>query len=244
MDKDDKKKTGLQSLLGNLTKSEDSPSSASDRPKSVPSANKKESEPLKTDSKVLPGKAKSSPPPVSSGSAGATAKEKSSETKTKPKPKEVKQMNEEEITNHISADLSDQDKKEIYDAIDVIRRKLSFAKDFSEEEKESLMHLGKTGRKFVEKAQNLVESAPGILPRSFDVDEFHRDAELYHELSQISREMKKLTERISDTEAAVGSDAFTASLVVYQSGKLARTGDDMDNLLTGWRRGVTDALHD
>ncbi len=157
---------------------------------------------------------------------------------------EPSKMKEEGITNHISADLTEQDKKEIYDAIDVIRRKLSFAKDFSDEERRSLMRLGKTGREFVEKAQALVEAAPGILPRSFDVDEFHRDAELYHQLGQISDELRKLTDRVSDTEAAVGSDAFTASLVVYQSGKLARTGDDMDNLLSGWRRKVSDGLKD
>ena len=143
---------------------------------------------------------------------------------------------EDDVTNYVSADLSEQDKRDIYDAMDVIRRKLSFVKDFSKEERANMMRLGKSGRSFVDKAQNLVQRDPGILPRSFDLGEFMRDAELYQELGNIADELQKLFERVSDTEAAVGSDAFSAALVVYQSGKLARTGDDMDNQLGGWRR--------
>ena len=131
--------------------------------------------------------------------------------------------------------LSDDDKRQIYDAIDLIRRKLSFTRDFTEEEREDLMRLGKTGRRFVDKAAGLVDRSPGILPRSFDVDTFNRDAALYQELGDISDELRKLSEQVDDTEAAIGSDAFSAALVVYQSGKLARTGDDMDNLLSGWK---------
>lgn len=151
---------------------------------------------------------------------------------------------EPEITNNISADLTERDKQEIYEAIDLIRRKLSFAKDFTDDERSSLMRLGKTGRNFVEKAQNLVERSPGILPRSFDLEEFKRDADLYQELGNIADELHRLTDRVADTEAAVGSDAFTAALVVYQSGKLARTGDDMDNHLAGWRRKISDSVYD
>ena len=97
----------------------------------------------------------------------APAREKNEETETKKSP-QPNRMKDDEITNNISADLSEQDKKEIYDAIDVIRRKLSFAKDFTDEERKGLMQLGQTGRNFVDRAQNLVQRAPGILPRSFD----------------------------------------------------------------------------
>lgn len=153
-------------------------------------------------------------------------------------------MSSNDITNHVSSDLSEKDKRQIYEAIDLIRRKLSFAKDFTEEERSNLMRLGKTGRTFVDKAQNLVETSPGILPRSFDLEEFNRDADLYQELGNIADELQRLTDRVKDTEAAVGSDAFTSALVVYQSGKMARTGDDMDNHLAGWRRKKNDSVFD
>ena len=214
MDKEDKKKSGFPNLLGRV-KTEAPPHDRSRYPDKVvqeppPKASVKE-----VSESELP------PPP------------RKQQTETIESPQSTR-MKDDEITNHISADLSEQDKKEIYDAIDVIRRKLSFAKDFNDDERKSLMHLGQTGRNFVDRAQNLVQRSPGILPRSFDIDEFHRDAELYQELGNITDELTKLTQRICDAEAAVGSDAFTASLVIYQSGKLARTGDDMDNHLTGW----------
>lgn len=161
-----------------------------------------------------------------------------------PEPELMMSDDDLDITEHVSGDLTEKDKRQIYEAIDLIRRKLSFAKDFSEEERRNLMRLGKTGRTFVEKAQNLVDSSPGILPRSFDLEEFNRDADLYQELGNIADELNRLTERVQDTEAAVGSDAFTAALVVYQSGKLARTGDDMDNHLAGWRRKKNESVFD
>lgn len=141
-----------------------------------------------------------------------------------------------ETTNNISASLSEQDKKEIYDAINLIHSKLPFAKNYSEEERDKLMRLGDTGHKFIDKAQGLVKNSPGILPRSFDTEEFSRDAELYQELGEIHQKLKKLTNMVADSESAVGGDAFTAALVVYQIGKLARVGNDMDdNLSTGNR---------
>ena len=243
MEKDDKKKTGFPNLLGR-GKNDNKPQERAGKRLPPPKTTIQEKKPVpkldeKEKAEVKEEKKEEAP------RAAAPPKEERVEEKPKesgsPNPT---MMKDDEITNNISADLSEQDKKEIYDAIDLIRRKLSFAKDFSQEEKSSLMHLGQTGRNFVERAQNLVQRAPGILPRSFDVEEFHRDAELYQELGNITEELKKLTERISDTEAAVGSDAFTASLVVYQSGKLARTGDDMDNHLAGWRRKISDQVSD
>jgi len=145
-------------------------------------------------------------------------------------------LDSDALSPDFSIDLSEEDKREIYDAIDVIRRKLSFARSFTQEERDHLMRLGKSGRRFVEKAGDLVQRSPGILPRSFDPDSFKRDAELYQELGDIADELKKLSEQVADMEAAIGTDAFTAALVVYQSGKLARMGDDMDNHLGGWRR--------
>jgi hypothetical protein len=218
----DKKKSGFPNLLGKSKTDSDKASSkpvpsdfvASPKPEILPSPNRE-----------------AATTPNGNGTASSSA--------DRDKP-----MRDEEVTEFVSADLTEKDKRQIYEAIDLIRRKLSFAKDFSEEERANLMRLGKTGRTFVEKAQNLVETSPGILPRSFDLEEFNRDADLYQELGNIADELHRLTERVKDTEAAVGSDAFTASLVVYQSGKLARTGDDMDNHLAGWRRKKADSVFD
>lgn len=139
-------------------------------------------------------------------------------------------------TNNVSAQLSDEDKKAVQNALQVIREKLNFLKDYSEDERKGMMQLGKVGRTFIGRALDLVQNSPGVLPRSFDEEEFANDALLYAELGEIGDQLAELHRRVVDTEAAVGMDAFTAALVVYQAGKVAREGAAMDHGLPGLER--------
>lgn len=139
-------------------------------------------------------------------------------------------------TNNVSAQLSEEDKKAVQNAIQTIRERLTFLKEFTEEERKGMMQLGKVGRTFIGRALDLVQNSPGVLPRSFDEEEFANDALLYAELGEIGDQLAELHRRVVDTEAAVGMDAFTAALVVYQSGKLAREGAAMDGGLPGLER--------
>ncbi len=138
-------------------------------------------------------------------------------------------------TNHVSARLSEEDLRAIHGALNVIRQNLPFLKSFREEERESLMHLGKTGRTFIRRALDLVMRDPGVLPRSFDEEEFAGDALLYGQLGEIGDLLKELHQQVVDTEAAVGTDAFTAALVVYQCGKMAQRSE-MDGGLPGMEK--------
>ncbi|MEM0967733.1 MAG: hypothetical protein AAF191_10170 [Verrucomicrobiota bacterium] len=139
-------------------------------------------------------------------------------------------------TNHVSARLSEGDKDAIKDAIQTIRERLHFLKEYTEEDRQGMMHLGKVGRNFIGRALDLVQNSPGILPRSFDEDEFANDALLYAELGELAEQLSDIHRRVVDTENAVGTDAFTAALVVYQSGKMARAGAEMDGGLPGLDR--------
>ncbi len=141
-----------------------------------------------------------------------------------------------ETTNHVSARLSEEDKREIDKAIETIRERLSFLKKCNEEERAGMMQLGRVGRTFIGRALDLVKKSPGVLPRSFDENEFANDALLYAQLGEIGDKLQALHQSVVDTEAAVGTDAFTAALVVYQSGKLARQGAEMDGGLPGLER--------
>ncbi|MEM7699726.1 MAG: hypothetical protein AAF236_15130 [Verrucomicrobiota bacterium] len=146
-------------------------------------------------------------------------------------------------TDNVSAELTESDKREIHEAIRTIRSKLHFIK-LTESQRDELMRLGKTGRQFVDRALNLAVNKPGILPRSFDEKEFRRDAELHRDLGEIADDLRALTQQVEDTECAVGSDAFTAALIVYQQGKLAREGADMDSHLEGLHRKLRDTSGD
>jgi len=141
----------------------------------------------------------------------------------------------EAITNHVSVRLPAEDLAAIQGALQTLRTKLDFLKSFTPEERESLMHLGKTGRTFIRRALDLVVKDPGVLPRSFNEEEFAADAVLYGQLGQIGDQLKALHQQVVDTEAAVGTDAFTAALVVYQCGKMAQRSE-MDSGLPGMEK--------
>lgn len=145
-------------------------------------------------------------------------------------------VSSEERTNIVSARLSEEDKKAVQNALQTIRERLPFLKEFSAEERKGMMQLGKVGRTFIGRALDLVQNSPGVLPRSFDEEEFANDALLYAELGEIGDQLSELHRRVLDTEAAVGMDAFTAALVVYQAGKVAREGASMDGGLPGLER--------
>ncbi len=54
-----------------------------------------------------------------------------------------------------------------------------------------------------------------VLPRSFDVDQYGRDVELYRALEPVYMRLRDLFERVDDTRMLVGSEAMEGSRAVY-----------------------------
>src|SRR5438270_8919793 len=121
--------------------------------------------------------------------------------------------------NRISATLSDADKQAVLSAIQTIRQKLPFLVDLTPEERHALPKMGDKSRAFVEQALNVAEQNEDILPRSFDVAEMRRDVELIQALDPLLPALAQLQELVEDTYIAVGSEAYTAALAVYQYAK-------------------------
>src|SRR5205085_8938067 len=116
-------------------------------------------------------------------------------------------------------------------AIKTIRDKLPFLLDLTPEERRSLPRMGDKSRAFVTQALTVAGQNEDILPRSFDVDEFKKDVELVQALEPILVALTQLHELIEDTYIAVGSEAYTAALAVYQYAKASGRGAALDNLL-------------
>ena len=133
--------------------------------------------------------------------------------------------------NKISATLSDADKQAVLSAIQTIRQKLPFLIDLTPEERHALPKMGDKSRAFVEQALNVAEQNEDILPRSFDVAEMRRDVELITALSPILAAIAQLQELLEDTFLEVGSEAYTAALLVYQYARSAGKGAALDSSL-------------
>ncbi len=59
------------------------------------------------------------------------------------------------------------------------------------------------------------------IPASFDIEELVRDYQLATTLTELLISMRQLTEQVDDTLLAVGSEAMSSSLTVYDYVKTA-----------------------
>jgi hypothetical protein len=135
--------------------------------------------------------------------------------------------------NRISAQLTPEDQAAILAAINTIRQKLPFVIDLTPEERRALPKMGDKSRAFVSQALEIAKQNSSFLPRSFDVEEMRRDVELTQRLEPITTALTQLQELVDDTYTAVGSEAYSAALIVYHYGRSSGEGAALDQLLDG-----------
>ena len=135
------------------------------------------------------------------------------------------------MQNRIDAVLTVENRDRILEKIAEIKTLLPFLTDLSPEDRRILPNMGDKSRAFVSDSLLLAEHDDQYLPRSFDVPEFRRDVELAGGLHPISVALSQLSELVDDTYTQVGSEAYTAALVVYQSAKRNGKGEGLDDLL-------------
>lgn len=116
---------------------------------------------------------------------------------------------------NISFDLPQTTVDAVKTAITGINDQLPFLITIGPEERQSLMKLGPKSVDFVQDASLAAVNFPGILPASFNQEEYGKDSSLFKSLSEIKLLLDSLSEKIDNTYMAVGSEAMTASLEVY-----------------------------
>lgn len=134
--------------------------------------------------------------------------------------------------NRISASLSQADQQAVLDAINTIRTKLPFLIDLTIEERRFLPKMGDKSRSFVTDALTLAEQNTDMLPRSFDVAEMRRDVELSEAMRPIMTALTQLQELVEDTYLEIGSEAYTAALMVYNYAQTGGRGAALDQAVS------------
>ncbi|MFW9261573.1 hypothetical protein A4S05_28245 [Nostoc sp. KVJ20] len=122
---------------------------------------------------------------------------------------------------NIAAALSPQDIQEIKAALQTVQRKMPFLITLSTEERRKLVKMGDKSLAFVNNSVTAAQSNREILPATFDVEELVQDYQLATVLTELLTSMQQLTEQVDDTLMAVGSEAMTSSLTVYDYVKTA-----------------------
>ncbi|MBW4541474.1 MAG: hypothetical protein KME43_20375 [Myxacorys chilensis ATA2-1-KO14] len=121
----------------------------------------------------------------------------------------------------INTTLSDADRQAIKQAILLIQQKLPFLVTLSADERQRLYKMGDKRLAFVQNSLSAAQSNPNILPASFDLQGFSNDYQLATDLSELLMLLTQLTEQVDDTLLAVGSEAMSSSLTVYDYIKTA-----------------------
>lgn len=121
----------------------------------------------------------------------------------------------------INETVSEQDLQAIRQAIATIQAKLPFLITLSTIERQRLFKMGDKRMTFVQTSLNAAQSNRNILPASFNLEAFSNDYQLALALMEIEMSLNQLSEQIDDTLLAVGSEAMTSSLTVYDYVKTA-----------------------
>jgi len=122
---------------------------------------------------------------------------------------------------NIAAALSPQDIQEIKAALQTVQKKMPFLITLSTEERRKLVKMGDKSLAFVNNSVTAAQSNREILPATFDIEELVQDYQLATALTELLISMQQLTEQVDDTLMAVGSEAMTGSLTVYDYVKTA-----------------------
>ena len=122
---------------------------------------------------------------------------------------------------NIDSGLSEDDVLEIKEALSTIQEKLPFLVNLSVQERRRALKMGDKSLAFVTNSLLAAQSNPDILPGSFDIETLDRDYRLSRNLMEVLTGLKQLTEKVDDTLMAVGSEAMTNSLSVYDYVKAA-----------------------
>ncbi|NJM72821.1 MAG: hypothetical protein HC862_23255 [Scytonema sp. RU_4_4] len=125
------------------------------------------------------------------------------------------------LPQNISAILSTEDIQQIKAALQTVQQKMPFLITLSTEERHKLFKMGDKSLAFVNNSITAAVSNPNILPASFNLEEFIRDYQLAATLTELLIALRQLSEQVDDTLLAVGSEAMSSSLTVYDYVKTA-----------------------
>jgi hypothetical protein len=119
------------------------------------------------------------------------------------------------VTASLSADV----KADILSKLDSIKKSMDFLISLQPRQIKSMLKSGNGYAAFIEKAYNVANEHPEILPGLFGLEEFRNGYQLGKDLTAIGDSINQLADSMRDTRLAVNSDALNFALAIYSSVK-------------------------
>lgn len=120
------------------------------------------------------------------------------------------------FNNRISKEITETEFSEMKALLSDLAGKLNFLIGLTKKERLSIPRISRANKLFVEDAVQITQKNKSIFPIFIDVDEIERDYRLYNQLGELLQEVGILGEKLRDTQALAGSEAYTASLSCYK----------------------------
>lgn len=121
----------------------------------------------------------------------------------------------------ISADLTDESLTQVYQKVGELEGVFSFSINLSTSERKALSKMGDKTIAFVDKCLEYADKHQDLVPSYLDITELKKDFDLSKKLFKVLKRLEPLTEKVSDTYIAAGSEAFSAARNFYDSIKAA-----------------------
>ena len=129
------------------------------------------------------------------------------------------------MSNRVDAVLTPAVGQEILTLLKTVETKLPPLVQLTPAQRQALPKMGVQTNDFVDAAVMLADQNPSLIPDAIDVDGLHKDADLVRALLPIRAKLAQLLEGVDDTLMEAGSEAFAASLEVYQVAKTMGKGN-------------------
>jgi hypothetical protein len=125
-------------------------------------------------------------------------------------------------SSKVSINISEADLAEINAGIQTLQNKLMpYLVTLSADERKELPKMGDKTVSFVQKTQEYCKQNPDLVPQFLDVDALNIDVEAYEQIRSMYQPLLQITDSLWDTMILTGSEAYSASLIFYNSVKNA-----------------------
>jgi hypothetical protein len=71
-----------------------------------------------------------------------------------------------------------------------------------------------------------------LMPRYFNIEEARRDLELFETLNPVLQSLNQLKELVEDTQMVVGSEAYAAARLAYNTAKASGKNRGLDEVVS------------
>jgi hypothetical protein len=123
------------------------------------------------------------------------------------------------MSNYVSAVFSDEDQRETLELVAQLKAKLQFCIKLTNNQKKVMPKVDDSRFPFVEKGIQFGMQEPRVVPPFTNLDEYGKDMALFKNMGPVENELLSLTEMVTDTRMAAGTDAYQAALSIYNAAK-------------------------